>query len=990
MRLVFACLASLLVITTTRAQQPLDVVFQQTVNPFPKQYCVSCHNPDQQEGDLNLRDEAELADVVKNFRHWMVVADRLEAADMPPEEADEQPSAKDREEILRWIAAVREAEARRTSGDPGIVLARRLSNAEYDYTIRDLTGVDLRPTKTFPIDPANEAGFDNTGESLTMSPALVRKYLDAARWVSEHLVLTPSGFEFASHRVMTDTDRDKFCVNRIIDFYQRQPTDYADYFWALWRFQNREALGLSLASLQDLARQQRLSPKYLQALWSLLQEEPQPIGPLAALQAMWRDLPTGGSAAEQAVAKQQCQAMRDWIVALREKLVPPVENLTTPEVHNGSQPLVLWKNRQYVANRRRCVDPLPELADFGLPADSPTASFLVEPSGASQRAVYRQSFEAFCDLFPDAFYISERARVYLDPKKEKKLTGRYLSAGFHSQMGYFRDDAPLYDLMLDNSQRRELDRLWLELDFVASAPMRQYAGFIWFDRTDSRFMRDRVFDRFRAEDKDCTSETKLRALAAAYIGKAKRVGGNPEAIEALQHYFDQMSTTFRNLEKLHAASEPVHLQALVEFTQRAFRRPLLPEEQDGVRRFYDRLRDEDGLSHDEAIRDTIVWVLMSPHFCYRVDLPSQEWEDSGADALVKQNAVQPLDDVALANRLSYFLWSSMPDETLMELAIAGRLQQPDVLVQQTRRMLRDSRARGLATEFAGNWLDFRRFEQHNGVDRGRFPQFSDELRQAMFEEPIRFLLDVMQRDGSVLDLLYADHTFVNPVLAEHYGASRPMTTGSSEQWQRWELAGSEGRGGLLPMAVFLTVNSPGLRTSPVKRGNWLVQRVLGETIPATPAAVPELPSDEAKLGELSLREVLARHRADASCASCHERIDSFGLVFEGYGPVGELRRKDLGGRAIDDTAEFPDESQARGLDGLRDYVRQHREDDFVENLCRKLLAYGLGRTLLLSDDACVADMQSRLAAEDYRFGSLIEVIVTSPAFRHKRVLTELD
>src|SRR6056297_2403554 len=254
MRLVFACLASLLVITTTRAQQPLDVVFQQTVNPFPKQYCVSCHNPDQQEGDLNLRDEAELADVVKNFRHWMVVADRLEAADMPPEEADEQPSAKDREEILRWIAAVREAEARRTSGDPGIVLARRLSNAEYDYTIRDLTGVDIRPTQTFPIDPANEAGFDNSGESLAMSPALLNKYLEAARMVAEHLVLTPDAIRFAPHPVMTDTDRDKYCVNRIVDFYQQQPIDYADYFQAAWEYHQHQRESTADADAELLAR----------------------------------------------------------------------------------------------------------------------------------------------------------------------------------------------------------------------------------------------------------------------------------------------------------------------------------------------------------------------------------------------------------------------------------------------------------------------------------------------------------------------------------------------------------------------------------------------------------------------------------------------------------------------------------------------------------------------------------------------------------------
>ena len=188
----------------------------------------------------------------------------------------------------------------------------------------------------------------------------------------------------------------------------------------------------------------------------------------------------------------------------------------------------------------------------------------------------------------------------------------------------------------------------------------------------------------------------------------------------------------------------------------------------------------------------------------------------------------------------------MPDEELLARAAAGDLQKPEVLVAQARRMLKDERARGLATEFAGNWLDFRRFEEHNAVDRERFPSFNNELREAMFEEPVRFIEDVIRNDRSVLDLLYANHTFVNPVLAKHYGM--PEVAGDADRWVRVDDARQYGRGGLLPMAVFLTQNAPGLRTSPVKRGYWVVRRVLGETIPPPPATVPELPSDEAKLG----------------------------------------------------------------------------------------------------------------------------------------------
>jgi hypothetical protein len=186
------------------------------------------------------------------------------------------------------------------------------------------------------------------------------------------------------------------------------------------------------------------------------------------------------------------------------------------------------------------------------------------------------------------------------------------------------------------------------------------------------------------------------------------------------------------------------------------------------------------------------------------------------------------------------------------------------------------------------------------------------------------------------------------------------------------------------MAVFLTRNAPGLRTSPVKRGYWVVRRLLGEHIPPPPPTVPELPKDEAKLGELTLPQVLARHRADRSCAGCHRRFDSVGLAFEGFGPVGERRTRDLGGRAVQTVAAFPDGKERDGVEGLRAYLRDRRQEEFVENLCRKLFAYALGRSLLPSDQEALGRMRARLAADGHKFGGLVEVIVTSPQFLNKR------
>jgi len=951
----------------------LERQFRDTVLPFLQEHCSKCHGKDKPKGDVDLSVYPTVGSVAKNHRQWAAILEQLKDGTMPPEKS-KQPTAELRKQIIDWITAFRNHEAERSAGDPGSMLPRRLNNAEYDNTIRDLTGVDLRPTREFPVDPANEAGFDNSAESLTMSPALLKKYLEAGRFVADHLVMKPDGIAFSPHPVVTDTDRDKYCVNRIIAFYKKQRTDYADYFCAAWQYKHRAALGKPTATLSEIAAEWRISPKYLATIWTTLTEVADESGPIAAIQAMWKELPRPDAKNPEALPAE-CETMRDFVVALRTKLVPDVKNLSSPPVHNGSQCFVLWKNRQFVANRMKYRGGALELKDSGLPAGSPAAKAMTIPAEKAPAEKYEATFERFCRTFPDAFFISERARVYLDPKGEKNLGGRLLSAGFHSMTGYFRDDVPLRELMLDATEQRELDGLWREFDFVTGAPMRQYTSFIWFERTDSEYMRGPEFEFARSEDKDVTSVAKIAKLSEVYLGKAKAKGVSEVGLGAIKEYFVTISLQIRQVEEGRKAAEPSHVRALQDFTERAYRRPLTKAERDGVAAFYRRLRDADGLTHEEAVRDTLVGTLMSPHFCYRVDRVSDR---KGAN-----ETVRPLSDIALASRLSYFLWSSAPDAELLKYATTGELHKPEVLTAQVRRMLRDPKARGLATEFGGNYLDFRRFEEHNAVDRTRFKTFDNDLRQAMFEEPIRFFSDVVREDRSVLDFLNAKRTFVNPVLARHYGMPEPKL--GPDTWVQIDDADKYGRGGLLPMAVFLTRNSPGLRTSPVKRGYWVVRRLLGEHIPTPPSDVPELPADEAKLGERTLREVLAKHRENKSCAGCHNKFDAIGVAFEGFGPIGELRTKDLGGRPVETKATFPGGVDGNGLDGLKTYLRERRQAEFIDNLCRKMLAYALGRSLLLSDDVLIGEMRTKLAANGYRFGTLIETIVTSPQFLNKRV-----
>ncbi len=992
---------------TTEAE--LHRRFTQTVRPFLATYCFACHGAANPAAQLDLRQYSAIADVVRDYPRWALVSEKLTALEMPPK-AMKQPSAAEREQIIQWAAALRQAEAGKNAGDPGLVLVRRLSNAEYDNSIRDLTGVDLRPAREFPVDPSNASGFDNSGESLSMSPALLNKYLQAAREVSSHLVLRPTGFAFAPHPMLAETDREKYTIQRIVEFYDRQPTDYADYFHAAWRFKHRAVLGKPDATLADVATEARISPKYLPLVWEILEHNKEDAGPVAKLQTMWRMLPTPAHQQPDLV-REGCVKMRDYVVKIRKLTARQFRSPQVTGLAGTSQPLMNWKLRAYAAHRRDFdraalqVEGQPPLAlpvmprIGGVPTEDEVAvrnaalavrarsgePDLFVPAG--QRPRYEASFARFSSVFPDAFYIRERGRFYPDDSEDK---GRLLSAGFHNVMGYFRDDTPLMELILDDRQKKELDLLWLEFDTVADFTTRTYIQF-FFNQSGEVEDRGRESGSFRPTDQEVTSEKVIFGIRDAYLAKAE-TGGDELSREAIREHFARVNASIRAVEKARAGAEPTHVDALLAFAARAYRRPLTSAEREDLLQDYRSLRDKNGLSHEDAMRDMIVLVLMSPDFCYRVDAappPALHSERSGGararagrrPSSVPVEKTRPLSDYALASRLSYLLWSSLPDDELRGLAATGDLKKPDVLTAQVRRMLTDPRARALATEFAGNWLDFRRFEDHNSVDRARFPVFTNELRQAMFEEPIRLIEDVIRNDRSVLDLLYARHTFVNRVLAQHYGMTEVKT--KPGEWIRVDDARPYGRGGLLPMAAFLTRNSPGLRTSPVKRGYWVAKTLLGEVIPPPPPTVPELPSDESKM-ELPLRQVLARHREHASCAGCHARFDGFGLAFEGYGPVGEQRTQDLAGRPVDARAEFPGGRQGKGVDDLLAYIRSYREKDFVNNLCRKMLVYSLGRGLQLSDELLLDQIQNAFAASGYRFFSLVESMVMSPQFRNQR------
>ncbi len=566
--------------------------------------------------------------------------------------------------MLAWIHAVRAQEARRSAGDPGTVLARRLSNAEYDYTIRDLTGVDIRPTREFPVDPANEAGFDNSGESLMMSPGLLKKYLDAARGVADHLVLAPKGIHFAPHPVVTDTDRDRYAVERIVQFYERQPTDLGGYFHAAWRFQHRAALGKPRATLASVASETGVSAGYLTTVWSALtqkRESVRPAGPGPG------DVPGAAGAAGRGrrpgrlpeAGRIRDRAAGQGGAGVRQPEAPDGVGgqpaVRAVEEHPARHPPHVLRSSRRCMCRRRPIPsacrPRPSRRRPGWPWPSthfwfrnivhdsalpipfgvhelaatmapPDPELAIPDEGA--RPGYQAAFARFCQVFPDAFYVAERGRTHLDQprdRKQREEKGRLLSAGYHNMFGFFRDDIPLVERILDAGGRRELDQLWRELDFITLAPMRQHADFIFYERAESKTIKGPAFDFVRSEDKSATSQAMIRRLAAAYLELARSNEGedNARTIPILEHFFEQVSANVRRVENERLEAEPSHLDALLAIAGRAYRRPLTSAERTSLLAFYKSAR-ADGLEHDTAIRDTLARVLMSPHFLYRTHL----------------------------------------------------------------------------------------------------------------------------------------------------------------------------------------------------------------------------------------------------------------------------------------------------------------------------------------------------------------------------------
>jgi hypothetical protein len=403
-------------------------------------------------------------------------------------------------------------------------------------------------------------------------------------------------------------------------------------------------------------------------------------------------------------------------------------------------------------------------------------------------------------------------------------------------------------------------------------------------------------------------------------------------------------------------------KVLSTLMRRAYRRPVTEDDLARPMEFFRAEKD-----FEAGIQSALSAILVSPHFLFRV-----EHDASG----VASNAAYHISDIELASRLSFFLWNSIPDDELLDVAERGELSKPGVLEKQVRRMLADSRARALVSNFAGQWLHLPNLESFT-PDLRLFPDFDDNLRQAFRQETELFVEDIVRKDRSMLDLLKADYTFLNERLAKHYGV--PHVYGS--HFRRVSTGGE--RGGLLRHGSVLAVTSYATRTSPVLRGKWVLANLLGTPPPPPLPDVPAL-RDNTVAANLSVRERLAEHRANAACAVCHDTMDPVGFALENFDAVGRWRTAEEG-KPMDVSGGLPDGSKFAGVAGLEEGLLK-RPEIFVTTLTEKLLTFALGRGIEYYDGPAIRKIVREAQAADYRFSSIIVGVAKSTPFTMRKSL----
>jgi hypothetical protein len=935
-----------------------SVVQSQAAPAAFESYCFKCHDATQTDGELDLEAlTARKADPA----YWRVLEEiiaRVEQGDMPPKKSRKQPMASERAEIITWAKTQIDSLAAATQDDPGNVVMARLTREEYRRVIRDLSGgVVLNAGAYLPNEGGAGEGFSNVGEAQGMGLAQFEKYLEAAKGALRHLRVSPhDGLVWSAvprEPVEDAAAQIKEATDDLIAWHVGQQQKWgAEHREQLaTRFGSAHAVYLAAAKQSSLSFSSKLSPVALEKWRHILRNEDK-ASPFADWAKAWRALPASLDGEKLLHA---CQA----IVQGGSK-PPDTEDFAPP--HEIS----FHEAREEVIEAATKHGHWPFRIDIG---DAKELFLIVTDAGDGGRgeyAVWQKGRVVFKDgsakPWQDAVKIvgANSGKPFawgVDGEGSKSLGPDAIGVRPPGAVKFaVPPEAIVFevDLTLDKNRTKLASIQALVLKEKPKSQSYIPGRYVFGGRkrdsdaaSKNNKERDQLLRKRNVSEANLTkvglnaernifafwNRTPLEAIGGPWPDQTAEKG----EIDAPYHY--TVAEVRRNAtpedlaelrlleDRLFALTQPFDpskpQQWLGRFARQAWRGSFGKEDAAMLAKLYHEAA-KPGVSIDSAMKVPLLAVLMSPDFLYKV-----------ASALAESELglkPKPLSSNQLASRLSFFLWASVPDDELL----AADLTQPEVLKAQTRRMLRDPRAASLAEVFAAQVWQFEDFENHSGPDEKRFPEFTAARRREMLEEVVAALNRVFLEDAPLSRLLDEDCLATKP--------------------------------------LFLTKTSLPLRTSPVQRGAWVVETLLGRRIPPPPPNVPQLSADE-KSGEgLNIQQQLAKHRADANCAACHAKIDPPGIALENYDPIGRWRDAERDGTPIVNTETLHDGTAMNGVAGLKTWLKS-RETEFRANFHRKLLGYALGRAVLPGDQALLERLDKQMT-----FSATVTEIVTSPQF----------
>ena len=919
--------------------------FSKTVTPLLEKYCYQCHGNGKHSGKLALDSFKTVEAVETNRGTWEDVLRVVRSEEMPPpDDAKALPSQGQRDLITAWI----EKDLYHfdpAHPDPGKVTLRRLNRAEYNATIRDLVGVDFKPAEDFPLDDSGY-GFDNNGDVLSLPPVLLEKYLAASDKILDQAIVT----------------------DPIKPMLRHIPASTAEIgFNALG---DRGDGWVQLISLEedDIAVPLNVPPgDYLVRIQAFSTRDG---GALVGQGSENKVKSTNDPGPTKIAIMLNDSFIQDFVVTRDEEHpgiyearvgVPAGKNYFRASVRRkrgGDENELFMLNGRIGKQQPGIVlvkwmeieGPLPAATRRFLPGQLQVVDEKAVTSPGEIKLLKNGEVATTVDLSHDAEVIL-RAQAYAQ------------QAGPETARMEFRlDGKPVktFDVIAPATMQPISGQRVFSLSLLVPQP------FVYEIHTHLPAGHHRFAAAFVNNFEDPTNTNpnlRVRSLTVqnlevSTLGEPVLTPAMPEALQAIFAKHPVPSAA-----KPADASKAARA-IVTDFTHRAWRRPVTPAEIDRLMRLYDVTREQ-GDSFEAGVKLAMKAVLVSPHFLFLGDLPKTA--APGTQPL-------PLDEVTLASRLSYFLWSSMPDDDLLGLAEHGKLRKN--LNAQVARMLASPKADALVENFAGQWLQIRSLDSVQ-PDKKMFPEYDPALATAMHRETELFFENVMRKDSSVFDFLTGDYTFVNARLAKFYGL--PEVKG--DEFERVSLTDTPRRG-VLTQASVLSLTSNPTRTSPVKRGKWVLENLLGTPPPPPPPDVPNL-DDKGRQLTGTLRQQMEQHRANPTCAGCHARMDPIGFGLENFNAIGAWRDTDAGS-PVDSSGTLISGDTFHGASELATVLANKHRQEYLHCLAEKMLTYALGRGTEYYDRPALDKIVQSMDQHQDKFSSLILGVTDSFPFQMRR------